>query len=50
MIERFTVVSGRLDASIAGKIFSLEPGQSATVEAGVVHDWWNSSRPKKHTS
>ena len=44
MIERFTVLSGRLDASIAGQTFSLGPGQSATVEAGVVHDWWNSSK------
>lgn len=44
MTERFTVLRGRLDASIAGKTFSLGPGQSATVEAGVVHDWWNSSK------
>ena len=29
MIERFTVVSGRLDARIAGKAQSLGPGQSA---------------------
>ncbi|MER8426506.1 cupin domain-containing protein [Mesorhizobium sp. M1403] len=44
MIERFTVFSGQLDASIAGKTISLGPGQSATVEAGVAHDWWNSSK------
>jgi mannose-6-phosphate isomerase-like protein (cupin superfamily) len=43
MIERFTVVRGRLDARIAGRVLSLEPGQSATVEAGVAHDWWNAS-------
>jgi mannose-6-phosphate isomerase-like protein (cupin superfamily) len=43
MIERFTVVRGRLDARIAGQVLSLEPGQSATVEAGTVHDWWNGS-------
>lgn len=43
MIERFTVLRGRLDARIAGRTLSLEPGQSATVEAGVVHDWWNAS-------
>lgn len=36
--------AGRLDACIAGKTFSLEPGQSATVAAGVAHDWWNSSK------
>ncbi|PAP97619.1 MAG: cupin domain-containing protein [Mesorhizobium sp.] len=44
MIERFTVFSGRLNACIAGKTFSLGPGQSATAEAGVAHDWWNSSK------
>src|SRR6187551_563052 len=43
MIERFTVVRGRLDARIAGQVLSLEPGQSATAEPGVVHDWWNAS-------
>ncbi|MER8486117.1 cupin domain-containing protein [Mesorhizobium sp. M1322] len=47
MIERFTVFSGRLDARIAGKTFSLGPGQSATVEPGVAHDWWNSSKTKE---
>lgn len=47
MTERFTVFSGRLDASIAGKTFSLGPGQSAMVEAGVVHDWWNSSKTEE---
>jgi len=41
--ERFTVLRGRLDARIAGRTLSLETGQSATAEAGVVHDWWNSS-------
>jgi quercetin dioxygenase-like cupin family protein len=42
--SKFTVLSGRLDARIAGRNLSLAPGQSALVEAGVVHDWWNSSR------
>ncbi|NGO55485.1 cupin domain-containing protein [Allomesorhizobium camelthorni] len=41
--EKFTVLSGRLNARIAGQTLSLGPGQSAAVEAGVVHDWWNSS-------
>ena len=44
MSERFTVVRGRLDARIDGKVMALEPGQSAAVAAGVVHDWWNSSK------
>ena len=43
MVERFTVVSGRLDARIAGKVQSLGPGQSAIAGAGVAHDWWNAS-------
>jgi mannose-6-phosphate isomerase-like protein (cupin superfamily) len=43
MIERFTILRGRLDARIAGKLLSLGPGQSATVDAGVAHDWWNGS-------
>lgn len=43
LIEKFTVLSGRLDARVAGRTLSLGPGQSATVEAGVAHDWWNSS-------
>jgi mannose-6-phosphate isomerase-like protein (cupin superfamily) len=43
LIEKFTVLRGRLDARIAGKDLFLAPGQSATAEAGVVHDWWNSS-------
>lgn len=42
--ERFTVLSGRLDASIAGKTLSLGPGDTASAPAGVVHDWWNSSK------
>lgn len=42
--EKFTVLSGRLDARIAGRMLSLEEGQSAIAEAGVVHDWWNSSK------
>ncbi|MDW6022258.1 cupin domain-containing protein [Mesorhizobium sp. BAC0120] len=47
LIEKFTALRGRLDARIAGKHLCLEPGQSATVEAGVVHDWWNSSRAEE---
>lgn len=43
LIEKFTVLRGRLDARVAGQTLSLGPGQSATVEAGVAHDWWNSS-------
>jgi quercetin dioxygenase-like cupin family protein len=41
--ERFTVVSGRLEAKIAGTPYRLGPGQSTVIEPGVVHDWWNPS-------
>jgi quercetin dioxygenase-like cupin family protein len=41
--ERFKVLRGRLDARIDGKTFSLGPGETATAEAGVAHDWWNAS-------
>jgi quercetin dioxygenase-like cupin family protein len=41
--ERFTVVRGRLEAEVAGTLHRLGPGQSAVIEAGAVHDWWNPS-------
>lgn len=41
--ERFTVVRGRLEARVAGVLHRLGPGQSAVIDAGVVHDWWNPS-------
>ncbi len=44
MIERFKVVKGTLEARIAGKTMSLGPGQSAVVQPGVAHDWWNASK------
>jgi mannose-6-phosphate isomerase-like protein (cupin superfamily) len=47
LIEKFTVLRGRLDARIAGQELCLTPGQSATVEAGVVHDWWNTSKTEE---
>src|SRR3954454_11112861 len=43
LIERFKVLRGRLDARIDGRTLSLDAGESATVDAGVVHDWWNAS-------
>jgi mannose-6-phosphate isomerase-like protein (cupin superfamily) len=41
--ERFTVVSGRLEAKVAGTLHRLGPGQSTVIEPGVAHDWWNPS-------
>jgi mannose-6-phosphate isomerase-like protein (cupin superfamily) len=43
LVERFSVVRGGLSARIGGQSLSLGPGQSATVEPGVPHDWWNAS-------
>ncbi|KUM24317.1 cupin 2 domain-containing protein [Mesorhizobium loti] len=47
LVEKFTVLRGRLDARIAGRTLSLGPGQSATVEPGVAHDWWNGSKTEE---
>lgn len=44
IVERFTVLRGKLDARIGNRMLVLEPGQSATVEPGVPHDWWNASK------
>jgi mannose-6-phosphate isomerase-like protein (cupin superfamily) len=44
MAERFSVLSGTLDARIDGKLVRLSAGQSATILPGFAHDWWNSSR------
>jgi quercetin dioxygenase-like cupin family protein len=41
--ERFTVVKGKLEIRIGGRLGSLGPGQSACAEAGAPHDWWNAS-------
>jgi quercetin dioxygenase-like cupin family protein len=44
LTEKFTVLRGVLDARIAGETMSLKAGQSAFVQPGIAHDWWNSSR------
>ncbi len=43
MSERFTVLRGRIEARVNGRDMSLGPGQSIFIEAGVPHDWWNTS-------
>jgi quercetin dioxygenase-like cupin family protein len=47
MIETFTVLKGTLDAKIAGKTMALKAGQSAVIQPGVAHDWWNSSKTEE---
>jgi mannose-6-phosphate isomerase-like protein (cupin superfamily) len=47
IVERFTVLSGRLEARLDGRELSLGPGQSAVAPAGVAHDWWNGSKTEE---
>lgn len=44
IVEKFTVISGTLDARIGGQRMTLQRGQSAIVAPGVPHDWWNASK------
>ena len=39
--ERFTMLEGTLGARVGDEIYTLLPGQSLTLPARVVHQWWN---------
>jgi quercetin dioxygenase-like cupin family protein len=39
--ERFTVTSGTIGLSVAGKERLLAPGEEAIVPPGTPHHWWN---------
>ena len=39
--ERFEVISGSLRGHIAGKEWTAGPGETAVVQAGTPHVWWN---------
>jgi quercetin dioxygenase-like cupin family protein len=41
LVERFTVLEGELTLKLDGETRILGEGESAVVEAGVWHDWWN---------
>jgi quercetin dioxygenase-like cupin family protein len=41
LVERFTVLDGELTVKRDEEIEVLHQGQTAVVEAGVWHDWWN---------
>jgi quercetin dioxygenase-like cupin family protein len=43
IVERFTVLEGELTVKRDGKMSILREGQTATIEPGVWHDWWNGS-------
>src|SRR3954453_18116184 len=39
--ETFTLVKGKLGLKVGGDVLALEPGDSAVVEAGRAHKFWN---------
>jgi quercetin dioxygenase-like cupin family protein len=43
LVERFTVLEGELTLKRDGQTSVLREGESAVIEAGVWHDWWNAS-------
>jgi quercetin dioxygenase-like cupin family protein len=40
-VERFTVLEGELTVKRNGQISILHQGETAVIEPGVWHDWWN---------
>jgi quercetin dioxygenase-like cupin family protein len=43
LVEQFTVLEGELTMKREGKIGVLHQGETAVIEPGVWHDWWNAS-------
>jgi quercetin dioxygenase-like cupin family protein len=43
LVERFTVLDGELTVKRDDQTSVLHDGETAVVEAGVWHDWWNAS-------
>ena len=43
LVERFTVLEGELTLKLDGQTQVLREGESAVIEAGVWHDWWNAA-------
>jgi quercetin dioxygenase-like cupin family protein len=43
LVERFTVLEGQLTVQRAGRTSVLRERESAVVERGMWHDWWNAS-------
>src|SRR5437870_13892294 len=41
LVERFTVLEGELTFKLDGQTSILREGQSAVIEPGLWHDWWN---------
>lgn len=40
-LERFTVISGFMGVQVGRETEVLEVGESAIIEAGIAHTWWN---------
>jgi quercetin dioxygenase-like cupin family protein len=43
LVERFTVLEGELTLKLDGQTSTLQEGESAVIEPGAWHDWWNAS-------
>ena len=43
LVERFTVLEGELTVKCGGQTSMLRQGESAVIQAGVWHDWWNAA-------
>jgi quercetin dioxygenase-like cupin family protein len=43
LVERFTVLEGELTLKLGGQTSILGEGESAVIEPGAWHDWWNGS-------
>lgn len=43
IVERFTVLEGELTVKLDGRVDVLRAGETAVVEPGVWHDWWNAA-------
>lgn len=41
LVERFTVLAGELTVKRNGSTSVLRQGETAAIDAGVWHDWWN---------
>jgi quercetin dioxygenase-like cupin family protein len=41
IVERFTVLEGELTVKLDGRTSILREGETAVVDPGVWHDWWN---------
>lgn len=41
LVERFTVLEGELTVKLDGQTSLLREGESADIEPGAWHDWWN---------